>query len=146
MHMNLVWKNCCCMSLIICSIKSFCIILKSHVKNDVKVQLTTIELIGSKDGIGVSLLIDSSQSSHPASPHPLQWRTTYKLIIHKTGWKHRQLCLEIFIVPHWTIFIGFFSVWISRSRIFCARTQASKICTSISLKLSYQSHRCFQSK
>ena len=33
-------------------------------------------------------------------------------------------------------------VWISRSRIFCARTQVSRICTSISLKWSYQSHRC----
>ena len=33
-------------------------------------------------------------------------------------------------------------VWISRSRLFCARTQGSRICTSISLKWSYQSHRC----
>ena len=33
-------------------------------------------------------------------------------------------------------------VWFSRSRSFCARTQGSRICTSISLKWSYQSHRC----
>ena len=32
-------------------------------------------------------------------------------------------------------------MWISRSRIFCVRTQESRICTSISLKWSYQSHR-----
>ena len=32
-------------------------------------------------------------------------------------------------------------VWISRCRIFCARTQGSNICTSISLKWSYQPHR-----
>ena len=34
------------------------------------------------------------------------------------------------------------TVRISRSRIFCARTEGSKICTSISLKWSYQLHRC----
>ena len=33
----------------------------------------------------------------------------------------------------------------SRSRIFCARTQGSSICTSISRKWSYQSHRCISS-
>ena len=33
-------------------------------------------------------------------------------------------------------------VWISPSKIFCVRTQGSRICTTISLKWSYQSHRC----
>ena len=31
---------------------------------------------------------------------------------------------------------------VSRSRIFCARTQGSRICNSISIKWSYQSRRC----
>ena len=34
------------------------------------------------------------------------------------------------------------SVRISRSKIFCARTQGSRICTTISFKWSYQTHRC----